>query len=55
MVGLKSSSTIHRNLEVLKEEGKISWNPSMPRTIVFKEIKPLSKSRGSISLGVTKC
>lgn len=33
MVGLKSSSTIHRNLEVLKSEGKISWNPTMPRTI----------------------
>jgi SOS-response transcriptional repressor LexA len=33
MVGLKSSSTVHRHLLSLKEEGKISWNPAMPRTI----------------------
>jgi repressor LexA len=33
MVGLKSSATVHRQLEKLKEEGKISWNPAMPRTI----------------------
>jgi repressor LexA len=33
MVGLKSSSTVHRQLLSLKEEGKISWNPTMPRTI----------------------
>lgn len=33
LVGLKSSSTVHRHLESLKEEGKISWNKDMPRTI----------------------
>lgn len=37
MVGLKSTSTVHRNLEVLKQEGKINWNPLMPRSIVLKK------------------
>ncbi len=33
MAGLKSSGAVHRNLEVLKKQGKIDWNPDMPRTI----------------------
>jgi repressor LexA len=33
MIGAKSTSTIHRNLQVLKEEGKISWNKEMSRTV----------------------
>jgi repressor LexA len=33
MVGLKSSSTVHKHLGILKEEGRIEWNPDMPRTI----------------------
>lgn len=35
-VGLKSTATIHKHLERLKEENKIDWNPTMPRTITIK-------------------
>jgi repressor LexA len=33
MTGLKSTATVHRHLESLKEQGRISWNPTMPRAI----------------------
>ncbi|WP_425622506.1 transcriptional regulator [Brevibacillus borstelensis] len=33
MVGLRSSSTMHRHLENLKLLGLITWEPSAPRTI----------------------
>ncbi|MGZ0050119.1 LexA family protein [Brevibacillus gelatini] len=33
MVGLRSSSTMHRHLENLKLLGLITWEPSFPRTI----------------------
>lgn len=36
MMGLKSTSTVHRYLKILKEEGKIEWNATIPRTIVLK-------------------
>ena len=35
-VGLKSTATIHKHLDRLKEENKIDWNPTMPRTITIK-------------------
>lgn len=37
MTGIKSTSTIHRHLGILKERGKIEWNSKMPRTIVIKD------------------
>jgi len=37
MTGIKSTSTVHRHLGILKERGKIEWNPKMPRTIVIKD------------------
>jgi SOS-response transcriptional repressor LexA len=36
MVNIKSTSTIHKHLEILKDQGKIDWNPLLPRTIVIK-------------------
>jgi len=35
MVGLRSSSTVHRHLEKLKENGRIHWETSSPRTITI--------------------
>ncbi len=37
MVGLRSSSTMHRHLENLKLLGLITWEPSFPRTIKVVE------------------
>lgn len=33
LVGIKSTSTVHEHLKKLKEQGKIEWNPTQPRTI----------------------
>jgi repressor LexA len=38
-VGLASSSTVHKHLEILRDRGKITWNPSMVRTIRILEKK----------------
>jgi hypothetical protein len=31
--GLKSSATVHCNLEVLRRKGVVAWDPTMPRTL----------------------
>jgi repressor LexA len=33
MTGLRSTATVHRHLESLKEQGRISWNPTVPGAI----------------------
>lgn len=38
-VGLSSSSTVYKHLEILKDKGIITWNPSIARTIRFVSIK----------------
>lgn len=32
-IGIKSTSTIHRHLEVLRIHGDIEWEPTLPRTL----------------------
>ncbi|MFX3635472.1 MAG: LexA family protein [Candidatus Pristimantibacillus sp.] len=34
-VGLKSSGNIHRHLQELKKLGRITWDPTKPRTITL--------------------
>ena len=33
LVGIRSTSTVHKHLGKLKSQGKIEWNPTKPRTI----------------------
>lgn len=33
LVGIKSTATVHKHLEKLKEQGRIDWNPTQSRTI----------------------
>jgi len=35
VVGLNSSSTMHRHLERLRIGGKVNWDPSKPRTLTL--------------------
>lgn len=37
MVNIKSTSTIHKHMQILREQGKINFNAQMTRTIIFKE------------------
>lgn len=37
IIGLKSSSTMHRHLEGLKLKGLVTWEPYTPRTIKILE------------------
>ena len=33
LVGLKSTSSVHRHLEILKERNRIDWDATKPRTL----------------------
>jgi SOS-response transcriptional repressor LexA len=37
MVNIKSTSTIHKHLKILKDQGKIDWNPLTARSIIVRE------------------
>jgi SOS-response transcriptional repressor LexA len=37
IVGLKSSSAMHRHLEDLRKVGILTWEPSRPRTLAVVE------------------
>lgn len=33
ITNIKSTSTVHKHLKVLKDRGIVEWNPSLPRTL----------------------